>query len=276
MTTTNSSWSGVPVPVVVGGSLEQVSDAQMAAYAELIYRRTGIHVSPQKKTLLSNRLRRRLRNTGISSFEEYFKHLKKLRPNDPEWDAFLQEITTHETYLFRDESQWDWFRETFLPDFVSKVRSKRLPKRLRVWSAACSTGDEAMTVATCVAAALPQLSAWKVEIVGTDIGVGAVEQARSAVFGERAMRLVPENLRQRFFQQAKDAKIWQAKAALTAMTTFRQHNLMEPLRERPLRHHVPEERPDLLRYGLESEGPAEREGRDSSGRPSRGRGRGRG
>ncbi len=233
MTTTSSSWSGVPVPVVVGGNLEQVSDAQMAAYADLIYRRTGIHVSPQKKTLLSNRLRRRLRNTGIGSFEEYFKHLKKLRPNDPEWDAFLQEITTHETYLFRDEGQWDWFRETFLSDFMSKVRSKRLPKRLRVWSAACSTGDEAMTVATCVAATLPQLSSWKVEIVGTDIGVGAVEQARSAVFGERAMRLVPEKLRQRFFQQAKDAKIWQAKPALTAMTAFRQHNLMEPLRERP-------------------------------------------
>ena len=170
MTTTSSSWSGVPVPVVVGGNLEQVSDAQMAAYADLIYRRTGIHVSPQKKTLLSNRLRRRLRNTGIGSFEEYFKHLKKLRPNDPEWDAFLQEITTHETYLFRDEGQWDWFRETFLSDFMSKVRSKRLPKRLRVWSAACSTGDEAMTVATCVAATLPQLSSWKVEIVGTDIG----------------------------------------------------------------------------------------------------------
>lgn len=233
MTTTNSSWSGVPVPVVVGGNLEQVSDAQMAAYAELIYRRTGIHVSPQKKTLLSNRLRRRLRNTGISSFEEYFKHLKKLRPNDPEWDAFLQEITTHETYLFRDEAQWDWFRKTFLSDFMSSVRSGRLPKRLRVWSAACSTGDEAMTVATCVAATLSQLSSWKVEIVGTDIGVGAVEQARSAVFGERAMRLVPEKLRQRFFQQAKDAKIWQAKPALTAMTTFRQHNLMEPIRERP-------------------------------------------
>ncbi len=231
-TTSSSSWSNTPVPVAVGGNLDQVSDAQMAAYAELIYKRTGIHVSPQKKTLLSNRLRRRLRNTGIADFEEYYKHLKKLRPNDPEWDAFLQEITTHETYLFRDEAQWEWFRKSFLPEFVSKVRSRNLPKRLRVWSAACSTGDEAMTIATCIASAIPNVSTWKVEIVGTDIGIGAVEQAQSGVFGERAMRLVPKDMQQRYFQMAKDAKIWQAKPAITSMTKFQQHNLMDPLRER--------------------------------------------
>lgn len=221
------------MPIAIGGTLEQVSDAQMTAYAELIYQRTGIHVSPQKKTLLSNRLRRRLRNTGIASFEDYFKRLKKLPANDPEWDAFLQEITTHETYLFRDESQWDWFRKVYLPDFFANARKHNLPKRLRIWSAACSTGDEAMTIATCVASALPPGAGWTVEIVGTDIGVGAIEQARSGVFGERAMRLVPVDLRQKYFQQAKDARIWQAKPAIASMTTFRQHNLMDPLRERP-------------------------------------------
>ncbi|MHB8899464.1 MAG: CheR family methyltransferase [Thermoguttaceae bacterium] len=233
MSTSASSWSDVPTPVFVGAAVEQVSDAQMTAYADLIYQRTGIHVSPQKKTLLSNRLRRRLRNTGIASFEDYFKRLKRLPPNDPEWDAFLQEITTHETYLFRDEAQWEWFRKTFLPAFFARVREKGLPKRLRVWSAACSTGDEAMTVAACVASVLPQAASWKVEIIGTDIGIGAVEQARSGVFGERAMRLVPADLRQKCFHQAKDARIWQAKPLIASMANFRQHNLMDPFRERP-------------------------------------------
>lgn len=220
-------------PVVISTNLAQVSDAELAQFAELIYTRTGIRVSPQKKTLLSNRLRRRLRETGISSFDEYYKHLRSLRPNDAEWDAFLQEITTHETYLFRDESQWDWFRDTFLVSHEAECRASGRGRSLRIWSAACSTGDEAMTIACCVAATVSNLAQWKVQILGTDIGIGALEQAKAAVFGDRAIRLVPEAYRTRFFTKAKDAQIWQAKPTLTAMASFRQHNLMNPLRESP-------------------------------------------
>lgn len=219
------SISEVVKPVLMTSSLEQVSDATLSRYAELIYQKTGIRVSPQKKTLLSNRLRRRLRQTGIKDFDEYFTHLKKLPPRDPEWDAFLQEITTHETYLFRDEVQWRWFQE-YLRD-----REAGTEKRLRVWSAACSTGDEPVTIACCIAGCLPGYQQWKVSILGTDIGTGALEQARSGVFGERSMRLVPEDYRRRFFTKAKDAQIWQAKPALTSMISYRHHNLMEPLRE---------------------------------------------
>ena len=110
-------------PVAPIGAVEQVSDAQLSRYAELIYARTGIRVSPQKKLLLSNRLRRRLRSTGIKTFEEYYEHLKKLPPRDPEWDAFVQEITTHETYLFRDETQWEWFRNEYLPGLAASKPS---------------------------------------------------------------------------------------------------------------------------------------------------------
>lgn len=218
-------------PVIPAGSMDQVTDSQLARYAELIYKRTGIRVSPQKKTLLSNRLRRRLRETGIADFEEYYKHLKRLAPKDAEWDAFLQEITTHETYLFRDEAQWDWIRRRYLPELASARNSGQ--RSLRVWSAACSTGDEAFTMACCVAAALTNLQNWKVQILGTDIGIGAVEQARQAVFGERAMRLVPDEYRRRFFEKAKEGSLWKAKPALAGMVSFRQHNLMDRLAERP-------------------------------------------
>ncbi len=220
-------------PLAPFGTVEQVTDAQLARYADLIYERTGIRVSPQKKTLLSNRLRRRLRDTGIRDFEEYYRRLKRLRAEDPEWDAFLQEITTHETYLFRDEPQWDWFRNQYLPEVAAEARAGSRPTSLRVWSAACSTGDEALTVACSIAACLPNYPQWKVAILGTDIGTGAVEQARAAVFGERSMRLVPEDYRRRFFNKAKDAQIWQAKPVLTAMASFRQHNLLQPLKQPP-------------------------------------------
>jgi chemotaxis protein methyltransferase CheR len=212
-------------------TLDQVSDAQLARYATLIYAHTGIQVSPQKKALLSNRLRRRLRSTGIKGFEEYYQHLKKLPTHHAEWDAFLQEITTHETYLFRDQSQWDWFGNKYLPECIANHVGKTFPS-LRIWSAACSTGDEAFTIACCIAACVHDLPRWKVQILGTDIGKGAVDQAKTAVFGERAMRLVPDTYRRTYFTKAKDGEIWQAKPILTGMTHFRTHNLLDPLLEK--------------------------------------------
>jgi chemotaxis protein methyltransferase CheR len=219
-----------PVPPI--GRMEQVSDSLLSRYAELIFARTGIRISPQKKMLLSNRLRRRLRSTGIKDFEAYYEHLKKLPARDREWDAFIQEITTHETYLFRDETQWNWFRQEYLPQFVASHGTSASRPSLRIWSAACSTGDEAYTVACCVAAGL-DLSRWHVHILATDIGVGALEQAKAGVFGERAMRLAPTDYRRRFFTKARGVEAWNATPVLTEMLTFRQHNLLEPLHERP-------------------------------------------
>ena len=226
------TWPKVAFTPVTGIVLTQVSDAELSQFAGLIYTRTGIRISPQKKTLLSNRLRRRLRDTGIKSFSEYYKHLQQLRSDDPEWEAFLQEITTHETYLFRDENQWKWFRKEFIPS-LSSPGTLHTPNKLRVWSAACSTGDEPFTVACCLAGGLPNFSEKKIEIVATDIGAGALEQARKGVFNERAMRLVPEEYRRQFFTKAKNAGLWQAKPVLSSMIHFKLHNLLEPLRERP-------------------------------------------
>ena len=116
----------------------QITDQQLAKYSKLIYERTGVRISPQKKSLLSNRVRRRLRATGIDNYDAYLQKLVSIAADDPEWDAYLQEITTHETYLFRDGAHWEWLQQTFLPQFVKNATQNRL----RIWSAACSTGDE--------------------------------------------------------------------------------------------------------------------------------------
>jgi chemotaxis protein methyltransferase CheR len=231
MTPTEVLSAIAPIQPVV--SLTEVTDEQLALYADLIYRRTGIRVVPQKKTLLSNRVRRRLRETGIAGFDEYYEHLKRLRADDAEWDEFLQEITTHETYLFRDENHWQWFRGTYLPQLAAEARSGSRPCSSRIWSAASSTGDEAFTAACCIAACLPNCSKWQVRILGTDIGIGAVAQAKTARFSERAIRLVPQEYKGRYFTKDAQANPWQARPVLTGMVAFRQHNLLDPLRERP-------------------------------------------
>ncbi len=211
----------------------QVTDEELGRYAEFVYERTGIRISPQKKTLLSNRLRRRMKALGIDDYDAYYDLLVRLGVNDPEWDAFLQEITTHETYLFRDPNQWEWFSKVYLPDVQSRARRGERKKVLRIWSAACSTGDEVYTIACCIADRVANHSQWDIEILGTDIGVGALEEAKRARFSKRAMNQVSESMRRRFFQQVDD-ETWEAKPVLRDWTRFRQHNLMEPLRARPM------------------------------------------
>lgn len=212
-------------------SVGQIDDAEMQRFTALIYKVTGIRIPDQKTTLMSNRIRRRLRATGLESYAAYFERLRKLPTDDPEWDAFLQEVTTHETYLFRDEAQWNWFRENFLADVVKQARAGKRPRKLRIWSAAASTGDEAYTIACCIADRITDAASWKISIVGTDVGIGALEQAKRGRFDKRAMRLVPDKYRRRFFDQCGDEEAWKIKPTLASWTQFRQHNLLEKLPE---------------------------------------------
>ncbi len=206
----------------------QVSDTELGRFASLIYDLAGIRVSPQKKMLLSNRLRRRLRETKIESFDAYYHHLRRLPAGDPEWNAFLQEITTHETYLFRDTSQWEWFSKVFLPERIQATKTKENPS-LRVWSAACSTGDEVFTIAACIAGTIKDRDRWNLDLLGTDIGVGSLRAAREAVFGKRAMHRVSKGFLPYFEEISKETQ-WRAKPVLRKMTRFAQHNLLKPLR----------------------------------------------
>lgn len=205
----------------------------MKRYGDFIYEVAGIRIASQKKTMLSNRLRRRLRATGIEDFDEYLNQLKRLPRSHEEWDAFLQEVSTHETYLFRDAGQWEWFQSTFLANIVSDARKGLRERNIRIWSAASSTGDEAHTVAACIAAKVPNLAQWKIEILGTDIGHDAVRQATEGVFDERAMHQVPLEYTRRFFDARPDGKTWIFKSMYKDWLKFRKHNLLDPIREKP-------------------------------------------
>jgi chemotaxis protein methyltransferase CheR len=135
--------------------------------------------------------------------------------------------------MYRDKGQWEWFRKTFLPELSQAARKKHRPRHLRIWSAACSTGDEPYTIACCLADALLEHSQWTIEIVATDIGQGALEHARQGQFNERSVRELPEAFQRRFFRQDRDSGLWNAKPEIKKWLRFKQHNLLEPLRERP-------------------------------------------
>jgi chemotaxis protein methyltransferase CheR len=223
-----------PIKLSQAACLAQVTDDQLSCFAALIYGRTGIRIAPQKKMLLSNRLRRRLRQTQIASFGAYYEHLAQLKPSDPEWDALVQEITTHESFLFRDEAQWSWFRKVYLAGCCSSgTPPGGTQHALRIWSAACSGGDEPYTIACSIAASLVSWKQWKIRVLGTDIGVGAIEECRRAAFSERSMRLVPEEFKGRYFSRSPDAPQWSAKPVLRELVACRAHNLLNRLHEPP-------------------------------------------
>jgi chemotaxis protein methyltransferase CheR len=211
---------------------QQLNNEQQARFTKLIYDRTGIAIPAQKTMLLSSRLKRRMRELDKQCFDQYFNYLSKLARDDQEWDAFVQEITTHETYLFRDPSHWKWFQEVYLPE-IERLHKAQISKRsLRIWSAACSTGDEAYTIASCIAKKLGGYKSLQVEILGTDIGIGALAQAQAGCFSERAMRLVPSDMRRNYFNAQADGGC-KTNESISRYVQFKNHNLIEPLKGKP-------------------------------------------
>jgi chemotaxis protein methyltransferase CheR len=208
--------------------LKKLTSDEFSRFQEFIYRQTGIRMQEGKITLLSNRIRRRLRELGLDSFDDYYRLLVK-GDLAGELELFIDAITTNETHFFRTGGHFDWFQGPFLDDLVARSAAGRHDRSLRVWSAACSSGEEAYSLAICLAEAGPRLGGWRLSVLGTDISEAMVAQARRATYQERALEQVsPERRRQHF--TTTDGQEWVVKPAVAKLCEFRRHNLLEPLR----------------------------------------------
>jgi chemotaxis protein methyltransferase CheR len=201
-------------------------------YCELIYRIAGIRIAENKRVMVSNRVRRRLRATGISSFTAYFTFLTSPAGND-EMPLFLDAITTNETYFFRDTQHYDWLGNTFLPEMIQHVAIQKRPKILRIWSAACSTGEEPYSIALKVLAKKKLLAGWRTMLLGTDLSGAVLNAARAGTYDARAIRLIEPAERAMFFNEEPAAQCWTVKPEVKALVTWKQHNLLSPLKEDP-------------------------------------------
>ena len=211
---------------MVAVDTSQLTLKEFQQFQSFILKLCGISVPDNKITLLSNRIRRRLRVTNIPDFEGYFKFLKSAAGNE-ELDGFLSAITTNETSFFRTEKHFDWLRTEFIDLIVNQAKAGDRQRSLRIWSAACSTGEEPYTIALCLAENQHKLAGWKISVLGTDISEHAISKAQSGVFGDDICNEVPEKLRSRFFLQHAESNTWEAKPVLKEMVTIKRHNLME-------------------------------------------------
>lgn len=189
---------------------------------------TGIVLGDNKRQMIYGRLARRLRVLGLPSFDDYCERLR----DDPqaELSELVNAITTNLTSFFREQHHFDHVRTVAVPEIVRRNGASR---RLRVWSAGCSTGEEpyslAMTLADC-----PALSGWDVRILATDIDTQCIRTAAAGVYSEERVEGITADLQRRWFQRGagENRGKLRVKPALREMVTFRALNL---LNEWPMR-----------------------------------------
>jgi chemotaxis protein methyltransferase CheR len=208
----------------------ELTDAEYQKYCELIYRVAGIRIAENKRIMVGNRVRRRLRATGILTFAEYYSLLISPAGNG-EMPLFLDVITTNETYFFRDIQNYDWLGDTFLPEIVHQALARKRSRSLRIWSAACSTGEEPYSIALKLLAKKSLLSGWHTTILGTDLSGAVLNAARIGSYDARAIRLIDLDQRQIFFDEEPLDQRWLIKPDVKATVKWKQHNLLSPLKE---------------------------------------------
>jgi chemotaxis protein methyltransferase CheR len=211
--------------------LPTLNDADFEKFLALIYRVSGIRIPTTKRVLVSNRVRRRLKSTGIPDFNAYYMFLTSPAGAD-EMPRFLDAITTNETYFFRDQHQFDWFEKTFLPEMSESAQAHRRPKSLRIWSAAASNGSELYSLALILQERKAAFHDWSISLLGTDLSEAALQEARGAAYDARDLRLVDAERRRRYFCEDPKSQRWTLNAEIRALPKWQVHNLMRPLATR--------------------------------------------
>ena len=146
---------------------------------------------------------------------------------------FIDAITTNETHFFRTPEHFDWFAGPFLDEMIARATAGKRERSLRIWSAACSTGEEPYTLAICLAENAPRLAGWTLQIVGTDICTTALATARTATYGPKAIEHVSPERLARHFTANPAGDTWRLKPAVAGLCEFRRHNLLEPMAGSP-------------------------------------------
>ena len=207
--------------------LTKLTEDEFDRFRHFIYGTTGIRMADGKITLLSNRIRRRLRDLGVASFEDYYQQLTRDRLPG-ELEQFIDAVTTNETHFFRTGGHFDWVSESFLPEMLARAADRRHDRSLRIWSAACSSGEELYTLAICLDEMMHRFAGWRISLLGSDISETMIAAARRGVFPDRSLEQISPARREKYFTPVP-AGSWAIRHRLIDACEFRRHNLLDPL-----------------------------------------------
>ncbi len=197
-----------------------LTDKEFEHVCKLIRDMTGISMRDTKRQLVMRRIAGRLKALQMHSVSEYLALLESGDPSEVE--SFNNAVTTNLTSFFREKHHFDYLQSHILPELIAKKGCTT--KRLRIWSAGCSTGEESYSIAMTLKTFASDLSSWDARILSTDLDTDALRSASAGVYKADRVACVPEGLRRKWLQRCGET--YRARAALTSMLTFKSLNLM--------------------------------------------------
>ncbi|MCR9124910.1 MAG: protein-glutamate O-methyltransferase CheR [Rhodobacteraceae bacterium] len=189
--------------------------------AAMIRRETGIHMPPQKRTLMQSRLARRLRVHGLADFSGYRRLVEQ---DESEMAHMVSCLTTNVTRFFRENQHFDELRTVVLPDLIERARQGG---RVRLWSAGCSTGEEPCSMALTLLDLCPDAHRLDIRILASDLDPQVVQKAARGIYSPDRASQIPEGLRGRFFSAGtSDTRDLTVAEPVRALISFRVLNLL--------------------------------------------------
>ena len=226
-------------PILFEPNPQPSDDFSLSQMVDLIADTFGIQIQPQYQDTLKKNLLTRIRALGLCSLNDYYQFLvaiNQLVPGATEWQELISLLTVTETYFFRDQGQMSLLKNQLLPELIERKRDLSLTQcnvangefyrpTLRLWSAGCSTGEEAYSLAILVKELIPDYQAWDILILGTDINQPAIALAQQGIYSDWSFRAITPEIKSRYFRSHK--KGWKIDPAIQAMVTFQPGNLMQ-------------------------------------------------
>lgn len=200
----------------------ELSPRDFDLFRRYIYEKVGISLSNQKSTLVQGRLNKRINQLGLNSFREYYDHLIGDTSGD-ELGLFVSAISTNVTSFFRESAQWIWL-ESYLPALIASKREKKI----RIWSAGCSSGEEPYSILMFLQHHLSDFDQWDIKILATDISAKVLSKAIVGKYEAKYVEALPRDIALRSFEKVRgDTQMsYQVVPHLREKVLFRLYNLV--------------------------------------------------
>ncbi|MCS7214546.1 MAG: protein-glutamate O-methyltransferase CheR [Thermodesulfovibrio sp.] len=199
-----------------------INDEIFKQLRDFVYEKTGIYVPDNKKYFLENRLSRILREKNLRNFEDYLYFLK-YSANKNDIARLFDAVTTNETFFFREPQQFEVFAQNLIPQII-KENSQMGRKDIKIWSAACSTGEEPYTIAM-ILHDLPELNPLRKEIYASDISESVLMSAKRAIYGAYSVRNIPPKFMAKYFKDSSGMYV--LSDSIKSMVKFLNINLID-------------------------------------------------